>query len=518
MYLLKNLQISVQKDPDLVQHICGKLGISSSQILHYEILLRSIDARHRNHLNYNYTLLIDLAKPIPIHTDLLSYHETLPEQIVPIHITDLNPFIIGTGPAGLFCALALVEQGLKPFLFDRGDALPERSKKVQTFWNTGQLDPESNVQFGEGGAGTFSDGKLTARNRTGYSRKVFELLVQFGANPDIKFEALPHIGTDVLRTVLTNLRIYLEERGCRFFWNHRLEQITIDKDKIREVIINGIKYQPESIVLAIGNAARDTFEMLNDKQVQMMSKAFALGFRIEHSQDFINDSFYGKNADFSLTGPATYRLTAKSGNRGVYSFCMCPGGEVIAAASEQGMQVTNGMSNHARDGQFANSAIVVTVDQADFGTNTLDGLNLQRQIENKAFRRDYTAPVQNASDFLTNKITLGKIRTSYRPDIKSEDISGVFQNDINLALKDGLRTFSKCIPGFCDNGLLIAPETRTSSPVRITRDSLTGASTNVSNLYPIGEGSGYAGGIISSAVDGYKLGLRFVVHSSGCNL
>ncbi len=514
MYLLKNLQIPVQKEPDLKQYICRKLGISANQLLHQEVLLRSIDARHRNRLNFNYTLLIEIGVPIPCHVDLLPNHEEIPDQVSPHNVTDINPFIIGTGPAGLFCALAMVKQGLQPYLFDRGDDLNERNKKVQNFWKTGKLDPESNVQFGEGGAGTFSDGKLTARSRSLYSRQVYELLIQFGADESIKFEALPHIGTDVLKTVLLNIRSYLEEKGCRFFWNHKLEQAIIADNKVTEVVINGQKYKPEILVLAIGNAARDTFEMLHKHSIQMEAKAFAVGVRIEHTQDFINESFYGDKTDFSLTGPATYRLTAKSGRRGVYSFCMCPGGDVISAASETGMQVTNGMSNHRRNGRYANSAIVTTVDQSDFGDGVLAGIRFQRMIEAKAFRPDYSAPIQKASDFLQNKITSGNISTSYRPGFKSEELSVLFPKDIIIALKDGLNTFNKKVQGFCEKGFLIAPETRTSSPVRITRDLLTGSSVHIINLYPIGEGSGYAGGIISSAVDGYKLGLRLIFRSA----
>ncbi len=509
MYLLKNLQIPIQKEPDIMTFLCRKIGIFPKQVLHFETTMRSIDARHRDSLKYNYTLLLELDSPIPTHPDLILHSEPVEEHLNPILVSDEHPFIIGTGPAGLFCALGMVEKGLKPYLFDRGDALDERCRKVNEFWEKGILDPETNVQFGEGGAGTFSDGKLTARNRSFFSGRVYHHFIQFGADESIQYDALPHLGTDLLKEILRNIRAYLEERGCRFFWKHKLDNITMNENQIREVTINGVSYCPEIVILAIGNAARDTFELLREKNIPLQAKPFAIGFRIEHKQDFINERLYGKHADLTLTGPATYRLTAKYKQRGVYSFCMCPGGEVIAASSESKMLVTNGMSNHARNGLYANSAIVTSVDMNDFGNDSLAGMRFQRQIESAAFNENYAAPIQKATDFLHGKLTSDAIITTYKPMTRSQELTSIFPQDIVLALKSGLITFSHRIEGFTDQGILIAPETRTSSPIRVLREQVTGASIGLRNLYPIGEGSGYAGGIISSAVDGYRLGQRF---------
>ncbi|MBN1948376.1 MAG: hypothetical protein JW784_01405, partial [Candidatus Cloacimonetes bacterium] len=353
MYLIKNVRAPLVPEPDLAGSLAEKFGIERAMIGRILIRRRSLDARKKNQIGYNFTLLADL--PVLAHPDLLPWQEEKPD-LEPVHqIHDPHPFIVGTGPAGLFCALGLVEKGYRPWLFDRGDSLPRRQEKVNDFWRKGNLDPESNVQFGEGGAGTFSDGKLTARNRDFYSEKIFDYLVEFGADPDIRIDALPHLGSDGIRLIVSRLRAYLEQKGCRFFWNHCLNGIEISHNRISSILINQTAYKPEILILAVGNAARDTFVLLS-RQIRLDNKPFAVGVRIEHSQDFLNRALYGEKTNLQLTGPATYRLTSQCQGRGVYSFCMCPGGYVIAASSEAEHLVLNGMSFSSRSHSLANSA------------------------------------------------------------------------------------------------------------------------------------------------------------------
>ena len=510
LYLIKNIVVPISIEIDIKKALSKKLRIKSIDDI--RILRRSIDARKKNELKYNYTVLSDLPPKYLSNPDVLEYKKPIPYLNTEKKLTDHHPFIIGAGPAGLFAAISLVEKGFQPYIFERGERIEERIIKVSEFLQKSIPDEESNVQFGEGGAGTFSDGKLTTRSRDFYTEKVIEYLIKFGADEKIKYEALPHLGTDGLKKIVLNIRNFLQENGCKFFWNHKFEDISVEKDHITSVRINGKKYQPEMVILAIGNSARDTFEMLSQKTA-MENKPFAVGFRIEHSQDFINEAFYGDKNDFNITGPAAYRLTAKFQNRGIYSFCMCPGGYVIPASSEKDMLVINGMSFRKRDNKFANSAIVVTVNRTDFGNEILAGMKFQRTIESKCFlmKYPYFAPAQKTVDFLQNNITKLPSKTSYKPGIVPKDLNNILPADITTALKAGLKSFQKRTSGFCEKGILLAPETRTSSPVRILRNKNTFESTSICNLYPIGEGSGYAVGIMSSAADGLKTGCLFKI-------
>ena len=427
-----------------------------------------------------------------------------------INLKNKNPFIIGSGPAGLFAALELVEKGFQPYIFEQGESVENRQKTVRKFWKSGVLNTKSNVQFGEGGAGTFSDGKLTARNKDYYSSIVLKRFVEFGANSDILFDALPHIGSDQLIKIVINIRKYLIEKGCKFYFGHKLNSIKIKNIKLESVIINDEKFSPEILILAIGNSARDTFKMLN-KNIALQSKSFAVGIRIEHPQKFINDRFFGKKADISLTGQASYRLTYKSGNRGIYSFCMCPGGFVVNAGSEENAIVLNGMSNEKRDNYYANSAIVATVDEHDFGKNTLDGIRFQQHLEKLFFNQNqpYFSPIQKAEDFLKNSISENIVKSSFGHGTYKCNISQKLPVSISKDLHKGLINFDSKFRGFINNGVILAPETRTSSPIRIVRNRETFETIRIKNIFPIGEGSGYAGGIVSSATDGVKLGNLF---------
>ena len=508
LYLIKNVVIPVSKEIDLKKALSEKFGTKS--IENIKILRRSIDARKRNKVKFNYTILAELSVKFLKNPDVLIYKTPKPYIHFIRKLSSKNPFIIGAGPAGLFAALSMVEKRFQPFIFDRGDKIENRVTKVSDFWHNGILDEESNVQFGEGGAGTFSDGKLTSRKSDFYTNQVTNYLIKFGADEKISWEALPHLGTDGLRKIVINIRKYLEDNGCKFFWRNKLENLSIENDRIISIQINGKIYKPEVVILAIGNSARDTFEMLSQK-IQMENKPFAVGFRIEHPQDFINSAFYGNKTDFSITGPAYFRLLAKFQNRGIYSFCMCPGGFVIPASSEKDGLVLNGMSFLKRDNKFANAAIVVTVNEVDFGQGILAGMEFQRKIENKCFKvgNPYFAPAQKALDFMNNNTNDSLSETSYKPGIILKELNNILPSNIIKALITGLISFEKRISGFAEKGILLAPETRTSSPVRILRNRDSFASKTLSNLYPIGEGSGYAGGIMSSAADGYKLGSIF---------
>lgn len=509
-YKIRNIVIPISKNPQLKQILSQKLQVSANAIKQIGILRRALDARQKNNLKFNLTLIADITDKLPVNHDVQIYDSPKPYLTSLKKLSNPNPFIIGAGPAGLFAALSLVEKGFRPYIFDRGDCLENRAKKVSNFWKNRILDSESNVQFGEGGAGAFSDGKLTSRKNNFYTSQVTNYLIKFGAPEDIAFEALPHLGTDGIRKIVLNIRKYLEEKGCLFFWNHKLENIEIHNNLLKSVVINQKKYDPEVVVLAVGNAARDTFSMLSNI-IQIESKPFAVGFRIEHPQDFLNETFYGEKNDFTITGPATYRLTAKSARRGIYSFCMCPGGQVIAAASELDSVVTNGMSYYSRKGKFGNSALVVTIDHHDFGKDILAGMQFQRHIEKKSFlpSEPYAAPMQKVSDFMKMQPTKQKIPTSYLPDVYSSDLNNIYSSKITNAIKFGLSIFEKKAHGFIENGVFLAPETRTSSPVRILRNDFNLSSVTAANLFPCGEGAGYAGGIMSSAADGFKIGSIF---------
>ena len=512
LYLLKNIISPIEETPDFRLLIYYKFGIHQNKISSYTILKRSIDARKKNHLQYVFTLLVDTSKPLKKHQDIFEYKPT-EQSITPSTIlTNPNPFIIGMGPAGLFAALKLVENGFKPYLFDQGDSIEKRQEKVKKFWVTKELDPLSNVQFGEGGAGAFSDGKLTARSRNIYTEQVFEYLIKFGAKSDIMIDALPHIGTDDLIIIIQEIKIYLIESGCRFFYNHKLENIEIKNNKITSVKINNQIYSPEIVILAIGNSARETFKLLHAKAIALESKAYAIGLRIEHPLDFINKIFYGEKNDFNITGPATYKLISKHNNRSIYSFCMCPGGYVIPAHSELDGQIVNGMSYSGRDNAFSNSALVVNINHDEFGNDVFNGMDFQKQIERDLFD-NFIAPAQNVNDFIANKKGLTKQlkSNSYFFETKTVNFHEQLPNFICKSLSSALSEFDYKYKGFASNGLFLGIETRTSSPVRILRDSDKLCSTNISNLYPIGEGSGYAGGIISSASDGVKIGDMFTI-------
>ncbi|MDZ4183122.1 MAG: hypothetical protein U1B83_09615, partial [Candidatus Cloacimonadaceae bacterium] len=456
---------------------------------------------------YDFSLMLAFDAAPPSDKDLALYEPIALPEIAPILCRDPHPYIIGMGPAALFSALAMVKNGLKPCLFDRGDDLISRAEAVKRFWQDGLLDEDSNVQFGEGGAGAFSDGKLTSRSRDPVVQDVFDLMVEFGAPPEICHEALPHLGTDGIRALVLRIREYLIAHGCRFHYRHSLQDLQIRNGRVASVMINGERHQPEILILAPGNAARDTFAMLGGRGVHLEAKPFSVGFRIEQNQAAIDRAVYGSEHWAKILGPASYRLTDK--NSGSYTFCMCPGGSVVGASSEKGGIVTNGVSFAARNEKWCNSAVVTGVDDKIYGSGLFDGILFQRQIESKAFHPGYFAPAQDASSFIKGSYKQSTISGSYQPGLYCCDISTLLPKGVAQKLKSALQKFDRIIHAFSDDALLIAPETRTSSPIRIVRDRNLLCSVSADNLFPVGEGSGYAGGIISSAADGFRSGIRF---------
>jgi uncharacterized protein len=501
---LRNLRFPVDAGYDLKKEVSRKLRLPQDSFQIGRIMRKAVDTRRKNLPYYDFTLQISLEDHAFRHQDLLPipFEQVIEPQSIPT--SDPHPYIIGMGPSGLFCALAMVQNGLQPWLFDRGDALEGRAERVGDFWVNGMLDEESNVQFGEGGAGAFSDGKLTSRANDPAVQQILQEMIRFGAPESIAYDALPHLGTDGIRALVSALRLYLQEHGCRFFYRHKLEEIQVDSGRISQVRINGEWHQPELIVLALGNAARETFSMLSRQGIELQAKPFALGVRIEQSQKMIDGIVFGDDKWNQILGPATYRLAAPTG----YTFCMCPGGQVIASSSEQGTIVTNGMSYNARNAEFCNSAIVTPVSQSDFGAGLWDGMAFQYAIESQAYREGYLAPAQTCSGFLAGTADPAGVITTYRPGTYPAELNTLFSQEVSDRLKAALKRFDDILPGFLQDAALIAPETRTSSPIRILRDSQNLCSVSAANLYPIGEGSGYAGGIVSSARDGWLLGQR----------
>lgn len=473
---------------------------------------KSIDARRKNDVHFVYTVDVECENEAALLKKLKNASAVCEEKYVfPKGREIPTPIVIvGCGPAGLMCGLMLARSGYKVIIAERGKCVEERRADVEVFRSGGALNPDSNIQFGEGGAGTFSDGKLNTGINDLRIRTVLEEFHRHGAPEEILYSAKPHIGTDNLYKMVRSIRSEIISLGGEVRFNSKLDNVIIRDSKIcgAEIVENGdTKYKIETshVVLATGHSARDTFVMLKNIGVNMERKSFSVGVRIEHSQEMINKSQYG---DFyKKLGAADYKLAVHLKNgRGVYTFCMCPGGEVVAAASEIGGVVTNGMSCFARDGKNANSAVLVNVTPNDFdGDDVLGGMYFQREIEQKAFNISgtYKAPSQRLCDFLNRDTKSKNVVPTYKPNVEWCDISEIFPNFITESLKDGILEMDKKLNGFADGGaVLTAPETRSSSPVRILRD--TKFESNIKGLYPCGEGAGYAGGITSAAVDGIK--------------
>ena len=510
MRLLRNIAIPIDQSQDLEKVICQKLNLASQNLVSWKVTRRSLDARKRNHLVWQYNALVEISGQYPENADLLEYKEKLPYIKSEIPLQDIHPVIIGAGPAGLFTALSLVEKGYMPLIFDQGEQITARDKTVKQFWQKGILNTESNIQNGEGGAGTYSDGKLTSRNQDYYTTQVYKYLVRFGADPDILINAHPHLGTDKLKKIITSIREYLEQNGCKFFWQHKLQNITVNNGKVTEIRINDDIITPEIVILAPGNSARDLFRLLTNK-IPMQNKPLAVGFRIEHEREFIDTLFYGDKTNLSLTGSGEYRIKVRLKEGSVFSFCMCPGGIVVNASSNHKGVVTNGMSWSKRKGKYSNAAIVTSIDASSMDNHALAGMKFQEMIEQKCYQLtdSFLAPGQKAEDFIRNNFSKKPLKTTFLPGAISADLNKIYNKSITEKIKHALSYWDKRYKGFASEGILIAPETRTSSPVRIIRKTDTWESEGAENLYPIGEGAGYSGGIISSAAEGLKLCAKY---------
>ncbi len=517
MIKVDQIKIEIEEDDVLLQKtIAKKLRINTSDIKNISVLKRSIDARKKPTLFWVYSVAValdtslesKLLKKFSKDNNINSYKKR-EYEFQKIEAKGKAPVVVGCGPAGLFAAYIFALNGMNPVVFERGKMVEERTKDILQFWETGVLNTASNVQFGEGGAGTFSDGKLNTlvNDKQGRNTFVLETFVKFGAPSNILYDSKPHIGTDILKTVVANMRKEIERLGGEFHFNCQVNDFIIEDGKIVGIITDEKQYSCDTVVLAIGHSARDTFKTLYNKGFAMEAKDFAVGFRIEHPQSMISEIMYGPK--FKKLEPAPYKLAANLANgRGVYSFCMCPGGYVVNASSEANKLVVNGMSYSKRDSSNANSAIVVSVGANEFDkTNPLSGIEYQRSIEAKAYELcNGKIPQQLFGDYKNGCLT--KAYGDFGSQTKGETdfglLSDIYSKDINASIIEAMEQFGHKINGFDrDDAILSGIESRTSSPVRINRNELF--QSNISGLYPCGEGAGYAGGITSAAMDGLKV-------------
>lgn len=516
--------ISSQEKELVIEAAAKSLHIKKENITRLFIDKKSLDARKKDQINFVYRIYMvtdginekktlsrygknDVKYIEGNNIDIIENNEILYETP---KANNEKIIVVGMGPAGMFAALELAEAGMNPVVIERGSDVDTRQNKVESFWNGGKLDTECNVQFGEGGAGTFSDGKLNTmvKDKSGYNKKVLKTLVRYGAPEEILYLQKPHIGTDKLRDVVKAIRNRITELGGKVLFDTKLENVIYDENGLTEIeITDGRKIKCDKLILATGHSARDTFYMLNDRGVDMEAKPFAVGVRVEHPQEMIGMNQYGELykslpvADYKLT------YTTKSG-RGVYSFCMCPGGYVVNASSENGRLAVNGMSNYLRDSENANSAIVVTISPSDFGGDSpLSGIEFQRKWEEAAYNAaGGMIPVQLLSDFNEGKIStsFGNVKPQTKGGYKFGNVRKSLPDFIGDAISEGMNAFDKRIKGFGrDDTLILGIESRTSSPVKILRDE--SLQSNIKGIYPCGEGAGYAGGITSAAMDGIRV-------------
>ncbi|HEU0290807.1 MAG TPA: NAD(P)/FAD-dependent oxidoreductase [Burkholderiales bacterium] len=500
--------------------ILKRLGIAAHELAGYSIFRRAVDAR-KPVITFTYTLDVEVRNEPALLARLkddrrVTRSPDTSYQFVARAPASLvsRPVVIGTGPCGLFAGLLLAQMGFRPLILDRGKIVRERTRDTWGLWRKSVLNPESNVQFGEGGAGTFSDGKLYSqvKDPRHLGRKVLTEFVKAGAPPEILYIAKPHIGTFRLVAMVESLRESIHALGGEILFQCRVEDVDIENGQVRGVVLaGGERIATDHVVLAVGHSARDTFQMLYDRGVHIEAKPFSIGFRIEHPQSLIDRARHGKHAGHPLLGAADYKLVHHCGNgRSVYSFCMCPGGTVVAAASEPGRVVTNGMSQYSRNERNANSGIVVGITPADYPGNPLAGIAFQRHWEERAYEAggsNYCAPAQRVGDFLAGRpsSTLGTVAPSYTPGVRMTDISSCVPDYAVEAIREALPAFEKQIRGYAmEDAVLTAVETRTSSPISIRRGA-DYQSLNTRGLYPAGEGAGYAGGILSAAIDGIEV-------------
>lgn len=518
MIRIDNIKIRENlSDTEVFKKAIEKNKIKKEEVEEWHIYKKTIDARKKEDIYYNYSINIKL-KDEKREIKFGKVKEEKWQEIEVKRNSKYKPVIIGMGPAGLFAGLLLVENGIKPIILERGKCVEERIKDVENFANNREFSPVSNIQFGEGGAGTFSDGKLNTGNSANmYSRKVLEEFVKFGAPEEILYTSKPHIGTDNLRKIVKNIREYIISKGGQVLFNTKATDFEIENRKIKAVICEDKRIETDSIILAIGHSARDTFKKLYELGIEIQPKNFAVGTRIEHLQEDINKAQYGEETKLQLP-VADYKLVyhAKNG-RTCYTFCMCPGGQVMASNSEENSIVTNGMSNFSRDGKNANSALLVNVTVEDYYKNSpLDGMYFQEELEQKAFKlggSNYNAPAQRVEDFIEGCKTkeFGKIKPTYMPGVTGADLNEILPGFVAETMKEAIQELDKKLHGFADkDAVLTGVETRSSSPVQIIRDKESLNSISVKGLYPCGEGAGYAGGIMTAAIDGLKCAIKVI--------
>lgn len=500
-------------DEEIIEKALKEAGIDKSECIHAGVYKKSLDARKRNNIH--------IVSSVWVETD--KYPKNLPERVTKVEKPAFSPIfgdkekdgeivVVGFGPAGMFAALSLSEYGYKPLVIERGEDADSRIKAVKDFWEKGIFKENSNVQFGEGGAGTFSDGKLTTRIHDPLCRYVLEKFYECNAPEDILTKAKPHLGTDNLREIVKNIRQKIIANGGKVRFNTALTGITEENGKVTKITVNeGEEIKTSAVILALGHSARDTFSMLYDKGIYIEPKPFSVGARIEHRRIAVNESLYGENYP-DILPEGEYQLSYRIGNRGVYTFCMCPGGYVVPSQSEERTIVTNGMSEYKRNGDNSNSALVVSVSPEDFGKGAMDGIAFQRKIERKAYEssKSYKAPACTAGSFLKHSASLKSpsVNPSYALGVTEVNFDDIFPEFVTNMMREGLYNFGNKMKCFKDAGaILTAPETRTSSPVRLKRDE-NFASVSADNIYPCGEGAGYAGGIMSAAVDGLRAALK----------
>jgi uncharacterized FAD-dependent dehydrogenase len=524
-------------DADISTAILQRLGIPAAALLGYSVARRGHDARKRHAIVFTYTLDVEVADEAALLEKFRADTHIGPAPDTTYHYVaqapaqlSSRPVVIGTGPCGFMAGLLLAQMGFRPIILERGTPVRQRTKDTWALWREGRLNPESNVQFGEGGAGTFSDGKLHSqiKDPRHLGRKVLTEFVQAGAPEEILYISKPHIGTFRLVSMVEKIRATIESLGGEFRFQSRVDDVEIADGAIKAVVLaGGERIEADHVILAIGHSARDTFRMLHRRGVYIEAKPFSVGFRIEHPQSMIDSCRFGAQAGNPELGAADYKLVHHCKNgRTVYSFCMCPGGQVVAATSEEGRVVTNGMSQYSRAECNANSGIVVGITpEQDYPGDPLAGIALQEQLEARAFElggRNYQAPGQLVGDFLAGRpsTAFGEVQPSYTPGVHLTDLSSALPGYAIEALREAIPAFDKQIRGFARvDALLTGVETRTSSPIRIRRNDSTLQSLNVKGLYPAGEGAGYAGGILSAAVDGIKvaeaLALDMVAQAGG---
>ncbi|MDO8411093.1 MAG: NAD(P)/FAD-dependent oxidoreductase [Phenylobacterium sp.] len=528
MLRISELKLPLDHAPDaLPAAIAQRLGVSAGDLLGWSVWKRAHDARRKSAILKVYIVDVEVRDEAVVRQRLAGDPHLRPTPDTAYRLVATSPppgrrrpVVIGAGPCGLFAGLILAEMGFRPIILDRGKVVRERTKDTWALWRRSELNPESNVQYGEGGAGTFSDGKLYSQIKDPrfLGRKVLTEFVAAGAPPEILTEAHPHIGTFRLVTMVEAMRAKIEALGGEYRFQQRVTDLELDRGpdgghRLRGVHLHtGEFLEADQVVLAIGHSSRDTFQALYDRGVHIEAKPFSIGFRIEHPQSWIDQAMFGPCAGHPDLGAAAYSLSHPCANgRTAYSFCMCPGGTVVAAASEPGRLVTNGMSQYSRNERNANAGFVVGVSPADYpNDHPLAGIELQRELEGRAFTAgggDYFAPGQRVGDFLAGQAstTLGVVEPSYRPGVRPTDLAALMPDYVVEAMREALPVFGRKIPRYDDpEALLTGVETRTSSPIRITRDA-TFQSLNVRGLFPAGEGAGYAGGIFSAAVDGIKV-------------